>query len=74
MLYVPKIENNLIPPFILREAGIEVNDALKIQVDNPTEKDHSIYFKNGNLRIPLNLHGIFSYFRTKRPSDVELLP
>ena len=39
-LYVPKMENNLIPPFILGESEIEVNDVPKIQVDNPTEKDH----------------------------------
>ena len=71
-LYVPKMENNLIPPFILREAGIEVNDVPKIQVDNPTERDHSIFLPNGNLRIPLSLHGVFSYFVTRRPTDLEL--
>lgn len=71
-LYVLKMENNLIPPFILKEAGIEVNNVLKIQVDNPTEMDHSIYFQNGHIQIPLNLDGIFLYFPTRRPSDVKL--
>ena len=42
-LYVPAMVNNLILPFILREAGIQVNDVPKIQVENLTIKDHSIY-------------------------------
>ena len=28
-LYVKSMENNLIPPFILREAGVKVNDVAK---------------------------------------------
>ena len=30
-LHVPSMRNNLIPPFIMREAGIRVNDTPKIQ-------------------------------------------
>ena len=29
-LHVPTMEHNLIPPFIMREAGLQVNDVLKI--------------------------------------------
>ena len=67
-LHVPNMNNHLIPPFIMREAGIVVNDVPKIQVDDPDVSDHSIYFKEGNLRIPLSLNGIFSYFPTSRPT------
>ena len=43
-LHVPGMENNLIPPFLLREAGIVVNDIPKIHVDDPQVQDHSLYF------------------------------
>ena len=32
VIHVPSMENNLIPPFLLREAGIIVNDKAKIHV------------------------------------------
>ena len=40
----------------------------KIHLNNPTEEDHSLFFQEGNLRIPLQLHGLFSYFETSKPS------
>ena len=60
-LYVPEMNNHLIPPFIMREAGINVNDTSKIHVKNPGKSDHSIDFPETNFRIPLSLHGTFSY-------------
>jgi hypothetical protein len=55
-LHVPSMRNNLIPPFIMREAGIRVSDTPKIQVIEPTEDDHSIYFPDTDFRIPLSLY------------------
>jgi hypothetical protein len=49
-LHVPSMRNNLLP-FVLREAGITVNDTPKIQTIEPTEEDHSIYFPETNFRI-----------------------
>ena len=37
-------------------------------MDDPDKTDHSIHFKDTNLRIPLTLNGIFSYVRTTKPS------
>ena len=71
-LYVPSMQHNLIPPFMIREAGIVVNDTPKIQLDDPSADDHSIYFPGENFRIPLSLWGVFSYFTTSKPS-VETL-
>ena len=71
-LYVPSMENNLVPPFIMREAGIEVCDTPKIHVNEPEVSDHSIYFKEEDVRIPLALHGIFSYFLSSTPTSDEL--
>ena len=51
-LYVPSMQHNLIPPFMIREAGIVVNDTTKIQLDDPSADDHYIHFpvKNSGYR------------------------
>lgn len=71
-LSVPSMEHNLIPPFILREAGIIVSDAPKIHVKNPTVNDHSLFFPGVDVRISLSLMGIFSYFPSRTPTRTEL--
>ena len=43
-LYVPTMTNNLIPPFIMREAGVGVRDTPKIHVLDPSVEDHAITF------------------------------
>jgi Reverse transcriptase (RNA-dependent DNA polymerase) len=65
--------NNLIPPFMMREAGIVCNDIPKIHVSDPSEEDHAIIFKETGLRIPLSLWGTFSYFITTKPTHEMLL-
>lgn len=52
-LLVSSMEHHLAPPFILCEAGLEVNDTAKQHRDEPTVEDHSIYDKATGLRIPL---------------------
>ena len=69
-LCVALMSNNLIPPFIMRENGITVNECAKIHCEDPTLEDHAIIFKGYDLCIPLQLHGIFSYFVTRKP-DIE---
>ena len=65
-LHVPSMCNNLIPPFIMWESGITVNECAKIHCEDPTREDHAIIFKGYDLHIPLQLHGIFSYFVTRK--------
>ena len=72
-LHVPAMQHNLLPPFMMREAGIHVKDTPKIQIDDPSIEDHSIYFKETGLRIPLSLDGVFSYFPTNKPSEEKLM-
>ena len=43
-LHVPSMDNNLIPPFLIREAGVKIKDVPKIHVDDPQVEDHNIYF------------------------------
>ena len=71
-LYMPSMEINLIPPFIMRAGGVQVNDIPKIHCDDPTKHDHCISFNDIDLRIPLQLFGTFSYFHTRKPMAQEL--
>ena len=64
--------HNLLPPFVLREAGIQINEVPKIHVTSPTEEHHAIILQETNFRIPLTLHGTFSYFPTSKPTTQEL--
>ena len=65
-LSIPSMKHNLIPPFIMREANVVVNECPKIQQKNPVVEDHSIWFPGASFRIPLSLRGIFSYFLTRK--------
>ena len=71
-LCVPSMSNNLIPPFNMRENGIVINECTKIHCEDPTREYHAIIFKGYDFHIPLQLHGILSYFITQKP-DVESL-
>ena len=71
-LYVHSISNNLIPPFMMRKAGIRVNGIPKIHVEDPTVDDHSLYFPETRFRITLALWGVFSYFPTSQPFVAEM--
>ena len=71
-LHVPSTDYNLIPPFIMRSGGVVVNDVLMIQCEDPAVDDHCVSFVDSDLRIPLQLNGVFSYFHTRVPTEREL--
>ena len=66
-LHVPSMTNNLVPPFMLQEAGTKVNEVPKIQKDDPNMYSHAIIFPETCLHIPLELWGTFSYFPLSKP-------
>ena len=68
-LYCEALTYNLIPPFILREAGFIANDVPRIHCNPVTNESHCIISEDRSLRIPLQLHGVFSYFETFRPDE-----
>ena len=72
-IHVPSMANNLIPPFMMREARIMVNEKAKIHEDDPKDSDHSIMFNSTGFQILLYLWGIFSYFSTRHPMRKDLL-
>ena len=71
-LHVPSMSHNLIPPFVMREFGTRVNDVPKIHCEDPTEEDHSLHFKENDLRMPLQLNGIFSHFQCETPTEEDI--
>jgi hypothetical protein len=72
-LFVPSLEYNLLPPLMMREAGVIVRDTPKIQLDDPSEEDHAITFPETGFRMPLSFWGVFSYFRTTKPTRSSLV-
>ena len=71
-LHVPSMEINLIPPFMMRLAGIEVNECPKFLSEHPTIKNHSIFFREEKIRIPLQLSNTVSYLPTRVPATDEM--
>ena len=49
--YFPSMNHNLVPPFKMREKGIEVNDIPKTHLDDPSENNHSIYIRKYQVRM-----------------------
>ena len=71
-LHIPTNSHNLVPPFLMREAGLLVDEEPKCQAPQPTIENHSIFDEGTGLRIHLKLNGIFSYFPTRAPTDAEV--
>ena len=42
-LFFVSMDHNLIPNFIMREAGLQVNEQAKIDTSEPTNQHHSIW-------------------------------
>ena len=63
-LHLKEMKHNLISPFIMRLAGLELNEQPKFMTINPTTKHYSVYFKENNIRLPLAIKGIVSFFLT----------
>ena len=78
VLYVKSMQYNLIPPFLMEEAGLVVNTRPKIHTKRAdlSNESHCIVSteeENGwNLRIPMKLDGIFSYFPTRALTQEEI--
>ena len=74
VFYIESMNDNLIPPFILREASIIVNKRLKIHCNKGTvmEEDHTIQERETGLFMTLQLRNIFSYFLSRKPNIKNL--
>ena len=68
-LHVPAMSINLLPPFMIREAGIKINDVPKIHVDQPTKDDHAIILEKQVLESQCH-YG--EYFPTSQAPNLVL--
>ena len=46
-----------------------MNDTPRIHCQDVTKDSHTIMSEDGDLRMPLQLHGVFSYFPSFKPDD-----
>jgi hypothetical protein len=75
-ILIPQMTVSLISSMQLRDNDIMVNDEPKHMVLNPTNDHHCIMVneaagRSTTLCIPLLLHGITSYFPTRKPTREE---
>ena len=71
-LYFQNMEENLIPPFMMRLAGVDVDKCPKFLAKKPSERNHSMTFPESNVQIPFQLEGRISYIPTRLPTTNEL--
>jgi len=66
------LEHNLLSPFQCQLQGVGINECPRIlEGDAVSDHSHSILFPNDELKIPLRLNGIVSYFSSWRPTKAE---
>ena len=66
VLNVPEIKHNLLPPFIVREAGHFLDECPKFQSSSPAVSNHS------EIQIHFGLINTFSFFNTRKSTMSEL--
>jgi hypothetical protein len=71
-LLIPSMDHNLIPPFLIQEAGLLLDETPKHQIETPTIDNHTIVNPVTGMRIHLALNGIFSYFPPQCLSPEEM--
>ena len=72
-LHIKEIKHNLLSQFIIRLAGLEVNEQPKFMTRNPTTKHHLVYFKENEIILLLAIKGIVSFLPTRNPNQEEYL-
>ena len=72
---VPGMKVNLLGQMQVKDNDVIVNDKPKYMALTPTDNTHAITLKDKEgeiaLRIPLSLHGVTSYFTTRKPTQEE---
>ena len=67
------MKHNLLSPFIMRLAGLEVNEQPKFMTSKPTTKHHSVYFKENDITLPLATKGVVYFLPTRKTTQEEYL-
>ena len=64
-LLIPSMDHNLLPPFLIREALLFLDETPKFQSTQLSLENHTIHDEVTGLRIHLQLNGTFSYFSSR---------
>ena len=75
-IHIESMSNNLLCIMQLRMNDVKVFDCPKFLTENPDAKTHSILIPPSSgddlpIAVPLSLHGVTSYFSTRRPTLYE---
>ena len=74
-ILIPGLKTNLLSTMQMRDNDCSVNDEPKHMVPTPTNNHHAIVTPalegKESLRIPLLLHGVTSYFPSRKPTRQE---
>ena len=62
---IQSMDHNLLPPFLIREASLFLDETPKFQLTSLSQDNHTIYDEVTGLRIHLHLNGAFSYFASR---------
>ena len=65
------MKDNLVPSFMIRLTGHEVDECPKFMCKQPTNKSHAITINDSKLIVPLFFKGITSYIPTRKPTVEE---
>lgn len=64
-LLIPSMDHNLLPPFLVREASLFLDETPKFQSTDVSKANHAIVDDQSGLHIHLQLNGTFSYFPSR---------
>ena len=56
----------------MRDGSAIVDDEPKIHCEDHMVENYNVSFDQSDLRIPLRLNGVFSFFHTRVPTETEL--
>jgi hypothetical protein len=70
VIHVPALTHNLICPMQMWMNGVSLDECPKFLTDNPLDNTHAMAIpsKDGAYLISLSLHGVTSYFPTRKPT------
>ena len=71
-LLIPSMDHNLLPPFLVREASLFLDETPKFQSTALSMENHTIHDEKTGLRIHLQLNGTFSYFESRSLTGEEM--
>ena len=68
---IPHLEVNLVCPMQVRMNDVRLDKVPKFLTKNHTSHNHAIHFSQEEITVPMSLHGVTSYFPTRKSTLQE---